>query len=336
MRQAQAMDIDTPLTVDEARALIMAALPEWHEDGEPLAVACSGGPDSLALAILAAEAFPGRVHGLIVDHGLRAESAAEAAQTQGWLTALGIPSEILVWTGDKPASGIQAAAREARYRLLLQGCDRINTGYLLLAHHQDDQAETFLMALGRGAGLNGLAGMATTRNQKGMTYVRPFLAIPKSRLVATLTARGQRWIEDPSNENDRFDRVRLRKQMAALAEAGLTPDLLAAAAVRLADARDLMQDMRHELWRQARVQRGLSARIPRDAMRPMLSSIPAQRLILVPLLADMINAVSGAAPRFEELYRIIVWVAEGGEGKVRTLGRCRIRVTETDLVFEPE
>lgn len=323
-----------PLTVADMKALIDAALPSWCAPDDRLAVGCSGGPDSLALALLAAEAFPGRVHALIVDHGLRASSAAEAAQAKQWLDAQSVPSDILVWTGDKPTSGIQAAAREARYRLLLQGCDRLGAGYLLLAHHLDDQAETFLLALGRGAGLNGLAGMAACRNKNEINLVRPLLQVAKARLVATLKARGQPWIEDPSNDNDRFDRVRLRQQMGALADAGLRPELLAAAAGRLADARDLMQDLRQDIWRQAAKEPAKCCRIALSALQPLLSSPPAQRLILVPLLADMINLVSGAKPRFDELYRVIEWLATGAAPAVRTLGRCRITQTATDVIIE--
>jgi tRNA(Ile)-lysidine synthase len=329
-----------PVQVEEARSLIAAALPSWYQPGEMLAVGCSGGPDSLALTLLAADAFPGRVHALIVDHGLRAGSAVEAGQTQAWLTAQNIPSDILVRTGEKPMSGIQAAARAARYRLLGAGCDRLGTGILLLAHHLDDQAETFLMAIGRGAGVNGLAGMAACRNEGEINIVRPLLAIPKARLIATLEARGQAWIDDPGNANRRFDRVRLRQQMAALADAGVTPVLLAGAAVRLADARDLMADLRREIWRQVTGERGKHARLRLSALHPLIGSLPGQRLVLVPVLADMIELVSGATPRFEELYRVIIWVAGGGEGPAhpasRTLGRCRIAVTETELVVGPE
>jgi tRNA(Ile)-lysidine synthase len=330
------MTQDAPITTDEARALIAAALPSWAEADAPLAVGCSGGPDSLALTLLAADACPGRVHGLIVDHGLRAESAEEAAQTRAWLAACGIPSQILVWTGDKPTSGIQAAARAARYQLFQQGCDRINSGYLLLAHHLDDQAETFLMALGRGAGLNGLAGMAVCRNEGEINIVRPLLGVPKARLIATLEARQQPWIDDPSNDNSRFDRVRLRQHMTALADAGLTPDLLAGAAGRLADARDVLQDIQHELWRMVLKERGKSCRIGLDGLAMMLDSPPAQRTILVPLLADMIEVVSGAKPRFEELYRVVEWLATGEGPSVRTLGRCRLIRSATDLLVEPE
>jgi tRNA(Ile)-lysidine synthase len=336
MRQADSMTQHGPITADEARSLITAAVPGWGETDGSLAVGCSGGPDSLALALLAAVACPGRVHVLIVDHGLRAESPAEAAQTLAWLAAKGIPADILVWTGDKPASGIQAAARDARYRLLLDGCQRLNAGILLLAHHLDDQAETFLMAVGRGAGLNGLAGMAMWREQNGISIVRPLLGIPKARLIATLEQLGQPWIDDPGNGNTRFDRVRLRQQMAALAGAGLTPDVLAGAAVRLADVRTLMDDLQNELSRKAAGEPGQKCRIALAELEPYLGSVAARRVLLVPLLADMIRVVSGLKPRFDELSRVIDWLAMGEGPSVRTLGRCRLTRSATDLLVEPE
>jgi tRNA(Ile)-lysidine synthase len=324
---------DLPLTVDEARDLVLTALPDWAQ-GQPMAVACSGGPDSLALTLLASDAFPGQVTALIVDHGLRPESAAESTMVSRWLQAKNVPCEILTWTGNKPTSGVQLAARTARYRLLADACDRLRIGELLLAHHLDDQAETFLLAIGRKAGLQGLAGMAPFRNQAELNYVRPLLSIRKARLVATLEAMGQPFLHDPSNENVRFDRARLRQQMQALDEVGLSADLLAGSATRLADARDLMQDLEHDVRRLVAPHApGLS--IPLTALAPFLTSLPGQRMIIVPVLANMIDRVSGAKPRFDELFRLTGWVALVEPG-TRTLGRCRIRLTATDLVILPE
>jgi tRNA(Ile)-lysidine synthase len=339
MVQASDMTLAAPVTVEELHALVTAVLPDWFDADDhqkPLAVACSGGPDSLALAILAAQAFPGRVHGLIVDHGLRPESATEAAQTARWLTARHIPAHVLVWEGQKPSSGIQAAARAARYALLASGCDQIGASCLLLAHHQDDQAETFLLALGRGAGLQGLAGMAALRHEREINILRPLLAVPKARLVTALEVMGQPYIQDSSNTDARFDRARLRQQMAALAAAGLTPELLAGAAGRLADARDLMEDMTGEILRHVWSAGGGDRRLALRHLRQMLGSMPGQRQIVVPVLASLIQQVSSARPRFEELYRLAQWIADGGQAGPRTLGRCRISLSGDELVLEPE
>ncbi len=188
-----------------------------------LAVGVSGGRDSLSLAVLANEWAAdrgGRVTALIVDHGLRAESAAEAASTHALLSRYGIAAEILSWSGEKPTSGLQEAARAARYRLLFAACRRHGILHLLIAHHADDQAETVAMRAARASGPDGLAGMAAMVEHRDARLLRPLLSVPRVRLTATLVERGIRWIEDPSNSDPRFERtrVRLRPRLAAVQE----------------------------------------------------------------------------------------------------------------------
>jgi tRNA(Ile)-lysidine synthase len=178
-----------------------------------LAVAVSGGPDSMALALLTRDWVAGR-HGsllaLIVDHGLRPEAAAEAASTARRLAHLGIASRVLRWEGPKPAAGIQAAAREVRYGLLGTACRSAGILHLLLAHHADDQAETVTLRIGRGSGSRGQAGMPAIREVEGLRLLRPLLGVPKARLLGTLHRHGVGWIDDPSNRDPRFARSRLR------------------------------------------------------------------------------------------------------------------------------
>ncbi len=178
-----------------------------------LAVAVSGGPDSLALCLLAerwARPRAGAVVGLIVDHGLRPESAREARQTGAWLTARGIPWQILTWDGARPAAGIQAAARAARYRLLGDWCRAAGMLHLLTAHHRDDQAETVALRQARASGPDGQAAMAAVRELAGLRLLRPLLGVPKAALLALLEAEGQPWLDDPSNRAPGFARTRLR------------------------------------------------------------------------------------------------------------------------------
>ncbi len=178
-----------------------------------LALAVSGGADSLALAILAdrwAKERGGEVCAVTVDHGLRQESAQEIRRLGGWLGALGIRHEVLLWQGEKPLSGIEAKARRARYRLLSLWCRREGCLHLLTAHHRDDQRETHLIRRRAKSGPDGLAAMSGVREIDGCRLLRPFLATPKSRLVATLDALGQPFLCDPSNENPAFERARLR------------------------------------------------------------------------------------------------------------------------------
>jgi tRNA(Ile)-lysidine synthase len=183
-----------------------------------LAVAVSGGRDSLALALLAhdwAADREGRVVALIVDHGLRPESGAEAASTLGRLGSLGIAGEVLRWAGDKPVSRLQQTAREARYRLLFEACRRHGILHLLVGHHAGDQAETVAMRAARNSGADGLAGMAALVEHRNARLLRPLLAVPRDRLTATLEARRVAWIDDPSNADRRFERVRVRQDGAA-------------------------------------------------------------------------------------------------------------------------
>jgi tRNA(Ile)-lysidine synthase len=188
------------------------------ERAPQLAVAVSGGPDSLALCLLAerwARARDGGATALIVDHGLRPESGAEARAVAAWLARRDIGHHILAWQGPKPATGIQAAAREARYALLAGWCRDAGVLHLLLGHHRDDQAETVALRAARRSGPDGLAGMAPVREIPGLRLLRPLLPVPKERLVATLRALGQAWIEDPSNRAPRFARTQLRRSQPA-------------------------------------------------------------------------------------------------------------------------
>jgi tRNA(Ile)-lysidine synthase len=178
-----------------------------------IAVAVSGGPDSMALMLLAdcwARGQGGRAWGLTVDHGLRRDSADETRIVASWLAARAIPHDILRWAGPKPTSGIQEAAREARYRLLASWCREHGVLHLLTAHHLQDQIETHLIRRRAGSGIEGLAGMSGVRELEGCRLVRPMLAVPRERLAALLTAEGQPFLRDPSNLNPVFERARLR------------------------------------------------------------------------------------------------------------------------------
>ncbi|MBV8392374.1 MAG: tRNA lysidine(34) synthetase TilS [Alphaproteobacteria bacterium] len=209
-----------PVTQEEFAPLMAAFDP--FEARPVLAVGVSGGRDSLALAMLAhdwAAARQGRIVALIVDHGLRPEAASEAAATAAVVSRHGLAAEVLRWSGAKPSSGLQEAAREARYRLMFEACRARGILHLLVAHQADDQAETVAMRAARESGPDGLAGMAALVEHRHGRLLRPLLAVPRARLTATLEARGVRWIDDPSNSDPRFERARLR-QGADLPPAG--------------------------------------------------------------------------------------------------------------------
>lgn len=328
------MDAESPLRDDEFTALMERLGP--FERRPHLAVAVSGGRDSLCLALLLhrwVQQRRGRITALTVDHRLRPESAAEAAQVRRWLTAHGITHRTLRWQRDdaRPiAGGLQAAAREARYRLLCGACGELGILHLALAHQQDDQAETFLLRLDRSSGPDGLASIAPIADRQGIRLIRPLLSVPRARLAATLQAWGQAWIDDPTNTDDAYTRIRLRRLLPSLAETGVTPERLAGAAGALGHARGAMEDAVAAL---------LAAAVETD---------PAGFLWLDPgelarradevsqrALARCLMAVGGDAyaPRLERLTRLHGRIVGGGLGGGATLAGCRVARHRDRLVI---
>jgi len=226
----------SPVSAAEAKALFsdLASTPA-------LVLAVSGGPDSTALMLLAARWRTARKKGpkliaVTVDHGLRQEAKAEAAAVGRLARKLGLTHRILRWTGAKPATGLQQAARLARYHLLARAARSAGAGAVVTAHTLDDQAETVLIRMMRGSGVRGLAAMSRLSPLPGapdIELVRPLLAVPKSRLIATLKAAKIPFAEDPSNRDPRFTRARLRELMPALAREGLDARRLSLLARRL-------------------------------------------------------------------------------------------------------
>jgi tRNA(Ile)-lysidine synthase len=207
------LSCDPAVPVDDAEFAARINEIARFEAAPLVAVAVSGGPDSLALTLLAdrwARDRGGRVCALSVDHRLRPESSAELERLALWLRARAIDHRILVWHGEKPASRIQEAARAVRYRLLAEWCRGAGCLHLLIGHHREDQVETHRLRQTAQSGPDGLAAMSAVREIDGCRILRPLLGIAKARLIATLAQRGQRYIEDPSNLNPAFARARLR------------------------------------------------------------------------------------------------------------------------------
>jgi len=189
---------------------------EPFEPAASLAVACSGGPDSMALLVLAkawVKAAGGKLTALIVDHQLRDDSTAEANIVAGRVRALGVDALVLAWSGARPAANVQEKARAARYRVLFEWCAANAVLHLLVAHHKGDQAETVLLRNDRGSGDDGLAGMSALQEFGRVRLLRPLLPVTKSRLQATVEASGVDTVADPTNEDLRFDRVRVRQRL---------------------------------------------------------------------------------------------------------------------------
>ena len=209
-------------------------------------LAVSGGPDSMALMHLARRwlDIAGRNSATIavatIDHGLRAESKEEASFVADHARPLGFAHTTIEWTAEKPKSGIQAAARQARYDLLVSTARSCRSACIVTAHTEDDQAETLLMRLRRGSGVDGLAAMAPVSERSGVAIVRPLLGFSKARLTAYLRASSVPFLRDPSNENVAFERVRLRHAAKALASTGITRSALAMSAARLGRSRETL------------------------------------------------------------------------------------------------
>ena len=207
-------------------------------EARKIVLAVSGGPDSTALMHLAAlwqaqQSVP-PILVATVNHALRADARIEAEQVGRAAANLGLSHAILTWEADKPTTGLQEAARDARYHLLDTFAHQHSATHLVTAHTLDDQAETILMRMARGSGPSGLVGMQTIVHRRSLTHVRPFLPIAKARLVATCMASGWPYVRDPSNEDPRFARSRWRAIMPELAAEGLTPTRLAILSERLA------------------------------------------------------------------------------------------------------
>ena len=226
------------MSLDARFAAAMERLLAGHRP-DRLAVAVSGGGDSLALLGLAcdwAEEIHCRIHALTVDHGLRPEAGDEALLVARETMRMGAQHDTLYWTGLDGKGNLQAAAREARYGLMRDFCRREGIGAILLGHTQDDQAETVLMRLARGSGVDGLSAMPEGRFGND-DILRPVLGETRADLRIWLTRQGMRWIEDPTNDDPRYDRVRARRLLTQLAPFGIDAARLAETAASLARAR---------------------------------------------------------------------------------------------------
>jgi len=230
-----------PISAQDAKRLFA----DWKA-APAIVLAVSGGPDSMALMWLAARwrstlARGPRLIAVTVDHGLRAEAAAEARDVKRLARTLDLTHRTLRWTGEKPKTGLPAAARTARYRLLAQAARASGATHILTAHTRDDQAETLLMRLLRGSGIAGLAAMARESERDGVLLARPFLHVSKSQLVATLKKAKIGFADDPTNRDTNFTRPRLREIMPVLAAEGGDARNLARLASRLARANQAVE-----------------------------------------------------------------------------------------------
>lgn len=289
------------------------------EPGERLGLAVSGGPDSLALLLLAAAARPGEVEAASVDHGLRPASAAEAALAGGVSERLGVPHTTLVIEWDEPpSSAVQVQAREMRYGALARWMDSAGLCVLATGHHLDDQAETVLMRLARGSGLRGLAGMRASGRVPGapdLRLVRPLLAWRRSVLARICSEAGISPAADPSNQDLRFERVRVRNALAQAAD-WLDPEALARSAANLADADEAIDWAVDRAWLGA-VERSDG----RLAYRPAGEPGEVRRRIVARAVGELATEGIAEALRGRELDRLLGELEAGRTATLRGV-RC--------------
>lgn len=335
-------DVTAPICAEEF-AVCMRRLGPF-EDAPHMAVGVSGGRDSLALVLLAAEwaaARGGRVTAVTIDHGLRTASAAEARKVSAWMAQQGIPHHTIEWqrssdpgmigTGASARAG-EAAARSARYALLEEFCKAQNILHLLVGHHRQDQLETQAMRLARSSGAFGRAGMATVRELSHTRVLRPFLDTPRARITDTLQVRAQTWIEDPSNRDTRYARARMRSEQKSAGPA--SPDL-EMAQQRVAREREIA----------SLAARAVAIHPTGFAMLDPTLLDAADRETAVRLIANLVTCIGGRdyGPRGARLIRLADRLMNGQLGSGATLGGCilrsdgrgKVRVVREQAAIEP-
>jgi tRNA(Ile)-lysidine synthase len=299
-----------------------------------LLLAVSGGPDSIALLVFAARWRKLRGEGpelfaASVDHGLRAASKKEARDVAKLAAKLGVPHRVLEWNGKKPKTGLQEAARDARYALLTDLANEIRADVLMTAHTRDDQAETVLHRIGRGSGLSGLGGIRRIHKRGDILLARPLLDLPKTRLIATLKKARIDFASDPTNRDMKYLRPRLRKLAPALAKEGIDAANLALMAKRVARADTALEVLAGEaafaLRQSGETGRGFEARgfflMPEEIGLRMLRAA----------IDELGNEGPAELAKLESLFAALAAAHRAGEPLKRTLAGAAVTLSEAAL-----
>jgi tRNA(Ile)-lysidine synthase len=278
-----------------------------------VSIAVSGGPDSVALLLLAAAARPGLIEAATVDHRLRAESAAEAEMVAGVCARLGVPHATLTakWA-EAPSSAVQERARDERYRLLGAWLKDRSLDALATAHHADDQTETMVMRLNRGAGVRGLAAMRPVGSIPGtdLPLLRPLLGWRRQELEAVCAAAGVEPVADPSNEDLHYERVRVRRDISAIG--WLDPEAVARSAQHLAGADEALEWAANEEWR-----RGVSEAHGEISYRPSGAPKEIVRRIVARVIENLASEGREQPLRGRELDRMMSELEAGRSATLR-------------------
>ncbi len=286
---------------------------------ETVAVAVSGGGDSMALFALMSELWreqPGNLRCVSVDHGLRAESAAECESVREFAEARFHPHSTLRWKREERRAGnLQSEARKARYRLIADWARSKGIRTAALAHTLDDQAETLLLNLARGSGVDGLSAMPRRLRRNGIEWTRPLLGFSRSELRECLTERGVSWAEDPANSDARYDRVKARRMLDHLETLGATRERLAATADRMALARLVLERSAH-----AAAERIAEVSAAGDVeFGPEIWELPEELKLRLAAAALRFRSGADYRPRIDALKRCL---ANVGDGDASTLSGC--------------
>jgi tRNA(Ile)-lysidine synthase len=304
-----------------------------------IAVGVSGGPDSMALCWLLSEWAVSRgviVHAITVDHGLRTESAEEAINVgvslEGWPQVRHV---ILRWEGEKPETRILEEARFARYRLIRNYMIENDIAHLFTAHHQDDQVETFLTRLAKGSGLDGLAAMPRVQIQEGgIIVIRPLIDIPKEDIITVCAAEGIPYVLDPTNENTKYLRPRLRATRAALEEEGMSSKRIAVTTARLARARRALDTISEEVFQKTlREKDKKTISFDWSALKEMPEEIILRVLIRT---AEHLRPDEEYGPRMERLEVLLTRLLKETGFKSATLGGCIFALIQKNTTLKIE
>jgi tRNA(Ile)-lysidine synthase len=313
------------------RTLVFSFLPaaSLEPPAPPLAIALSGGADSMALTLLAdawARAHGCNIVALTVDHGLRAESRAEAEQVAAWMRARGIAHHILTPPPQPAIRNPQAQARARRYDALAEACTQLGCRFLLLAHHADDQAETVALQRHRGTTPPSRAGMPAVRMQQGLALVRPLLGTRKRTLIAYLRANHQNWVEDPSNASDNYARNRLRTSLTEADILSLWHEAQHAGEMRHT------AEVARNAWMEAHAR---TTHGNATFHRPAWLILPS--LERMDYLSHAIRTIGGKPfrPRLAETERLATRLADMAQGSA-TLGHCHLRWHADAIRITPE
>ena len=299
-------------------------------------VAVSGGSDSMALTILTHDwAIKNGIEltALTVDHNLRKESKSEAETVHKWCEKYGIKHQILTYTGPIPTSNIEAVAREYRYKLLTDFMKKNSINYLFIAHNQDEQCETFFLNLSRGSGVYGLCGMPSISQRFDINIVRPMLLFTKSEIKEFLTSISQDWIEDPSNSDTKYKRVRIRNLKELTSSLELSNDRLNNTMKNMERVRDCVEFFVSECIKKSVISNNSKLVIDKDVLLYYPEEIALRSL--AKLLQTFAN--TDYPPRFESLENLYSKIKNMQLGHGITLSKTKISFDKAkNIVFEPE